>query len=100
MGAENPFLVEHDETEGSVKLLVREFLQNREDVKFGYFVYLIFAEQTQVTYNKRLAAAEAFMCQYSTRSKALDLELSKSELAVFYAPVKKSSDRHRLARLQ
>ena len=49
--------VERGETEDSAQLLVRDFLQDGEDVEFGYFVYLIFAEQSRVTYNKRLAAA-------------------------------------------
>ena len=76
----------------SIQLLVRDFLQDREDEDFGYFVYLIFAEQSESTRQKRLAAAKAFICQHSTVSEALELEVNKSELAVFYAPVKKKTN--------
>ena len=91
--------VEHDKPNGAIQLLVRALLQDQEDANFGYFVYLIFAEQTLGTYNARLAAAESFKCQRAPLSNAADLGLRKSDLAVFYAPVKKNTKVSRLVRL-
>ena len=92
--------VEPSVPKDSVPLLVRDFLQDQEDDRFGYFVYLIFSEQTQSTYNKRLAAAEEFMCQASTTEPALALGLKQSDLIMFGAPIKKRTNKNRLVRSQ
>ena len=84
--------VERGDRDNSVQLMVREYLQGGEDTDFGYFVYLIFAEPSQVTYAKRLAAAQSFICQYSNLLEARDIGLTKSDFAVFYAPVKRNTN--------
>lgn len=93
-----PVLVEQGDEPNTIQLLVEELFQGQEDEEFGYFVYLIFAEQSQVTYRKRLAAAKAFLCQHSTVSDAGELGVERADLAVFYAPVKLTTNMSRLSR--
>lgn len=86
-GSDSVIHVEHNQELTDIQILVRDFLKGKENREFGYFVYLIFTEQSDATYPQRLAAAKAFICQHSNVSEAYELGLQTSHLAVFYAPI-------------
>jgi hypothetical protein len=73
--------------------LVRDFLISGEkEEKYGYYCYLLFYSNNYLTYEQRITAANAFMCNFWDANKA-DVRLEDSKnLAVFYAPIEKSEN--------
>lgn len=85
-----------------VRMVVRDFLPpaTAPDRDYQFYSYLLFTSRSQSGYRQREAAALAFMCEFADVGAALDLNLKKSELAVFYAPVRGGSDLPALRRSQ
>ena len=72
------------------KIISRELLDtgSSEAPAFGYYVYLIFTNQSDITYPLRKAAAQAFMCRFEEPGQARIVGLSTKNNAAFYAPIK------------
>lgn len=71
------------------KSMFREFLNTAEgeNPNYKYYSYMIFSENSSVTYDQRKAASKAFICEFSDSSKSMKMKLGTNELAVFYAPI-------------
>jgi len=78
-----------DASANQVRMVVRDFLlpASAPDREYQFYSYLLFTKRSVENSSQREAAALAFMCQFQDVGKALDLKLTKSQLAVFYAPV-------------
>lgn len=76
--------------DGKIKLIVRDYLtpSTKEYPFYKYYSYLVFYDKSSSTLEKRRAASEAYMCQFSTREDVERIQLNLEDLAVFYAPVR------------
>lgn len=72
------------------RIISRELLDTEvsEVPAFGYYTYLIFADQSDATYPLRKAAAQAFMCRFEVPEQARVVGLSTKNTAALYVPIK------------
>jgi len=72
------------------RIISRELLDTEvsEVPAFGYYAYLIFADQSDATYPLRKAAAQAFMCRFEVPEQARAVGLSTKNTAALYVPIK------------
>ncbi|WP_105169997.1 hypothetical protein [Pseudoalteromonas sp. T1lg23B] len=84
--------------DGKVQLMLRGFFEADYgvDSSYAYYSYLIITEKSPDNFDKRLAAATAFMCEFSDVSKASDMELHPHELAIFLAPINSGTNTSKL----
>ncbi|MCF6436767.1 hypothetical protein [Pseudoalteromonas sp. MMG022] len=90
--------VQTDSVDGKIQLMLRGFLDSGYglDSSYAYYSYLIITEKSPDNFGKRLAAATAFMCEFSDVSKASDMELPPHELAIFLAPINSGTNTSKL----
>lgn len=81
-------------TELDLKLLLTDFYSPElgQNLGYGYYIYLVFADRSETTWSKRLKAAEAFMCSFSSATGADVQQLPTETIALFLAPLVSSQD--------
>jgi hypothetical protein len=81
-------------TPPAIDHLARGFLVTGayEDDQYGYYAYLLFADQHPLTLPQRRAAAESFLSLFNDVRDVRRLELTPNRLALLLAPVKTSKD--------
>ena len=77
-----------------LKLLLTDFYAPERGQKrgYGYYMYLVFADSSASTRVKRLKAAEAFICSFSSATGADVQQLPKETIALFLAPLVSRQD--------
>lgn len=77
-----------------LRLLLTDLYSPRRGQKkgYGYYIYLVFANNSESTRAKRQKASEAFICSFSFATDEDVQQLPKETIALFLAPV--NSSRH------
>lgn len=77
-----------------LKLLLTDFYSSElgQNDGYGYYIYLAFADRSDATWNKRLMAAEAFMCSFSSATDADVQQIPLETIALFLAPLVSNQD--------
>jgi hypothetical protein len=77
-----------------LRLLLTDFYtpEQGQQTGYGYYMYLVFADRTASSRAKRLKAAEAFICSFSSAAGADVQQLPKETIALFLAPLVSSQD--------
>lgn len=88
MGGQDSKTFELDD--GKISLITRDYLMpNKKEYPFyKFYSYLIFLDKSSSTLEKRRAASEAYLCQFTSREEIEKIQLNLEDLAVFYAPLK------------
>ncbi|MFT5313786.1 MAG: hypothetical protein ACI8Z9_002281, partial [Paraglaciecola sp.] len=81
-------------SELDLRLLLTDFYAPElwQQMGYGYYMYLVFADRTASSRAKRLKAAEAFICSFSSAAGADVQQLPKETIALFLAPLVSSQD--------